>query len=180
MQRGGPLAESVLSSRERILALVAEQPGLHLRELPRRLGLSLRAVRYHLETMAKEDSVISHRSGRFERWFAAGTFSPEDRALISALRVSRQRTILACLLREGSMRFAALQKATTSPSATLVRDLQRLSAAGLVEVGSDRGYRLREPRATETRLALYRQRFPDLLADAAEEIFDGANWARRL
>src|SRR5947207_2741686 len=40
--------------RERILALVVAQPGLHLRELPRRLGLSLRSVRYHLETLVDQ------------------------------------------------------------------------------------------------------------------------------
>lgn len=172
MRRGGPLAESGLSSRERILALVEAQPGLHLRELPRRLGLSLRSVRYHLETMAREDSVSSHRSGRFERWFAAGVFSEEDRSLISALRVRGQRTILTSLLGNGSMRFASLQRATGLSSATLARDLERLMAERLVEVGADRGYQLRDSSATEMRLALYRERFPDLLADAAREIFN--------
>ena len=167
------MAESVMSSRERILALVAAQPGLHLRELPRRLGVSLRSVRYHLETMADEHLVTSHRSGRFERWFAAGAFSAEDRALISALRVRGQRTILACLRREGPMRFGSLQKATALSSATLVRDLERLSAGRLVEIAADRANRLQDPRASVMRLALYRQRFPDLLADAAYEIFDG-------
>ena len=166
------MAESGLSSRERILALVEAQPGLHLRELPRRLGLSLRSVRYHLETMAREDSVTSHRSGRFERWFAAGVFSPEDRSLISALRVRGQRTILTHLLRNGSMRFAPLQRATGLSSSTLARDLERLTAERLVEVADDRRYALRDAGATGMRLSLYRQRFPDMLADAAREIFN--------
>jgi predicted transcriptional regulator len=166
------LDESVLSPRERIRALVAAQPGLHLRELPRRLGLSLRSVRYHLETMADDEVVTSHRSGRFARWFAVGVLSAEDRSLISALRVRGQRTILTHLLRSGPTRFAPLQRATGLSSATLARDLGRLSAERLVELGPDRLYRLCDPGATAMRLALYRGRFPDLLADAAVEIFD--------
>jgi predicted transcriptional regulator len=162
----------VQTSRERVLALVAAQPGLHLRELPRRLGLSLRSVRYHLETLGEDQLVTTHRSGRFARWFATGRFSAEDQALISALRVQGQRTILLVLLREGPMRFASLERATGLSSATLVLYLHRLSDGGLVAAGEGR-YRLCDPSAIEMRLALYRERFPDLLADAARQIFDG-------
>jgi predicted transcriptional regulator len=167
------LEESVPTSRERILALVVAQPGLHLRELPRRLGLSLRSVRYHLEALEEERLVVPHRSGRYERWFGVGNLSSQDHALISALRVSSQRTILSSLLRAGPMRFGSLGTATALSSATLVQSLGRLSAEGLVELGDDRHYRLRDSEAVEMRLALYRHRFPDLMADAAREIFDG-------
>ncbi len=168
------MAEPSLTSRDRIFALVEEQPGLHLRELPRRLGLSLRAVRYHLDTMAREELVTSHRSGRFERWFRAGAFSPVDQALISALRVRGQRAILERLLAHGPARFATLRKAESLSPATLSHDLDRLTAEGLVDAGDDRLYRLRDPGALRMRLTLYRHRFPDLLADAAQEIFDEA------
>src|SRR2546423_4057755 len=85
MRPGGPMAESLLTSRERVLALVTSQPGLHLRELPRRLGLSLRSVRYHLEGLEESERVTPHRSGRFARWFAAAACSPGDLTLIFAL-----------------------------------------------------------------------------------------------
>jgi predicted transcriptional regulator len=166
------MEESVQTSRERVLALVSAQPGLHLRELPRRLGLSLRSVRYHLEGLEESALVTAHRSGRFARWFAAGVFSTEDRNLISALRVRGQRAILSELLKQGPTRFAAIEKATGLSSATLVQYLHRLSSDALIEVAEDRRYRLRDPSAIEMRLSLYRERFPDLLAEAARQIFD--------
>ncbi len=166
------MGESVQTSRERVLALVAAQPGLHLRELPRRLGLSLRSVRYHLESLEEHDLVSPHRSGRFARWFAAGAFSMEDQTLISALRVRGQRTILSELLRQGPMRFAALERATGLSSATLVQYLHRLSSDDLIKATEDRRYQLRDSAAIDMRLSLYRERFPDLLADAARQIFD--------
>src|SRR3989475_12598756 len=172
MRPGGLMAESLLPSRERVLELVTSQPGLHLRELPRRLGLSLRSVRYHLEGLEEGERVSPHRSGRFARWFAAGAFSMEDQTLISALRVRGQRAILSELLEQGPMRFVALERGTGRSSATLVQYLHRLSSDTLIEVGEDRRYRLRDPGAIEMRLSSYRERFPDLLADAARQIFD--------
>jgi len=166
------MVESVLNSRERVLALVTSQPGLHLRELPRRLGLSLRSVRYHLESLEENDRVTPHRTGRFARWFATGAFSTEDHTLISALRVRGQRTILSELLRQGPMRFATLERATGLSSATLVQYLRRLSSDALIEAAEDRRYRLCDPSAIAMRLSSYRERFPDLLADAARQIFD--------
>src|SRR5207247_3043007 len=135
MRRGGLMGESVQTSRERVLALVAAQPGLHLRELPRRLGLSLRSVRYHLENLEEHDLVAPHRSGRFARWFSAGAFSTDDRTLISALRVRGQRTILSALLEKGSMRFAALERGTGLSAARLVRYLGSLSCGPLLVEG---------------------------------------------
>src|SRR2546426_9477469 len=143
MRPGGPMAESLLTSRERVLALVAAQPGLHLRELPRRLGLSLRSVRYHLENLEEHDLVTPHRSGRFARWFSAGAFSTDDRTLISALRVRGQRTILSELLEKGPMRIAALERGSGLSSAASVQHLHRLSSDALIEVGEDR--RIRYP-----------------------------------
>src|SRR2546430_8669243 len=108
MRPGGPMAESLLTSRERVLALVTSQPGLHLRELPRRLGLSLRSVRYHLEGLEEGERVTPHRSGRFARWFAAGAVSPQEPPLISALRGRGPRGGLSPLPRGGPPRVPSL------------------------------------------------------------------------
>jgi len=70
------------------------------------------------------------------------------------------------------MRFAALHQATSLSSATLTVYLERLVADDLVTLGADRACGLRDIEATRMRRALYRRRFPDLLADAAQEIFD--------
>ncbi|HKW43752.1 MAG TPA: hypothetical protein VJP06_06155 [Thermoplasmata archaeon] len=148
------------------------EPGLHLRALPRRVGLSLRSVRYHLDALVAESAVTSHRSGGFERWFPSNTFSSEDRALISALHVRGQRAILRYLLEDGPARFVSIQSAIGRAAPSVVRDIDRLVSEGLVEQTPDRLYRLHDIGATRMRLALFRQRYPDLLGDAAQEIFE--------
>jgi predicted transcriptional regulator len=164
--------ESLSAPRERILSLLERDPGLHLRELPRRLDLSLRAVRYHLEILERDDAVTVHRSGRFERWFPGRAFSREDRAVISALRVRGERTVLQLLLTQGPLHFAELRVLTRSSPGSLIRYLEQLTADGLVFLDKARTYSLRDPEALRGRLGRFRLRFPDLLSDAAQEIFD--------
>jgi predicted transcriptional regulator len=166
------MTESLSAPRDRILSRLERDPGLHLRELPRRLDLSLRAVRYHLEVLERDDAVTAHRSGRFERWFPGHAFSRQDRAVISALRVRGERTILELLLARGPCRFADLRGSARASPGSLVRHLNHLTAEGLLRIDGDRRYRLVEPEALRSRVTTFRLRFPDLLSDAAQEIFD--------
>jgi len=92
--------------RERILSAVVNHPGVHLRELPRIVGFSLRAIRYHLEGMRRDDLVVSQRTGRFLRFFPRGAYSGQERALIAAVRVRAQREVLRVLLSKGPQRFS--------------------------------------------------------------------------
>src|SRR5256886_14664171 len=121
MRPGGLMAESLLTSRERVLALVTSQPGLHLRELPRRLGLSLRSVRYHLEGLEESDRVTPHRSGRFARWFAAGAVSAENPRRIAVLQIAGLWADVSRLLRECRTRFSSLAQWSCPRPATPVR-----------------------------------------------------------
>ena len=166
------MSESLLAPRNRILQLLERDPGLHLRELPRRLDLSLNAVRYHLDVLSREDAVTAHRAGRFARWFPARTFSREDRAVISALRVDGERAILLQLLHQGPCRFVDMESETGHSPATLVRYLNQLTMDDLVALDEERRYRLRDPNDLRLRLNAFRTRFPGLLSDAATEIFE--------
>lgn len=166
------MTEPVLNSRERILRLLRREPGLHLRELPRRLGLSLRAVRYHLESMEQKEEVFAHRAGRFLRWFPAGHLSVAERTLISALHIAGHRAILGSLLMRGPARFTELQYRARISSGSLSRSLRQLVGDRLVTLDADDRYRLCDPAAVRMQLSLVRRRFPDFLADAARELFE--------
>lgn len=166
------MAGPLLTPRDQILALLTKEPGLHLRELPRRLGLSLRSVRHHLDTLARDQLVVPHRAGRFLRWFPRDLLPPDERVVVCALRIRSQRVILESLLLDGHSRFSALQvKSGLSPT-TLARSLQALIQIGLVVSSDDRQYQLADPATIRMRLSLYQSRFPDLLADAALELFE--------
>lgn len=133
--------------------------------------MSLNAVRYHLGRLQREGAVVAYRAGRFLRWFPARGISPGDLALISALRVEGQRRILESLLARGPRRFSALAALTHLSPNSLAWYLKQLIRDGLVVSAGGGTYALADPEAVRLRLSGYRQRFPDLLADAAREIF---------
>ena len=63
---------------------------------------------------------------------------------------------------------------TGLPPATLSLYLPLLLRDGLADHDADRKYSLAEPGTVAARLARYRARFPDLLAESAREIFEEA------
>lgn len=166
------MAESLLTSRDRIVRLLEREPGLHLRELPRRLDMSLRAVRHHLGVLEREGLVVSNRHGRYLRWFGHGSLSSADRALVASLRVRGERKVLLVLLRLRRARYSRLAAETGLPTASLARCLRNLIRDELVARDPHRSFHLTDSQALQMRLSNLSSRFPDLLADAAWEIFE--------
>jgi predicted transcriptional regulator len=166
------VSELVSSPRERVLALVAREPGLHLREIPRRVDLSLSAVRYHLAALADEGAVVGERASGYVRYFEPSAFSRAARAVLSGARVSGQRLVLQTLLREGPLAFNALRNGSGLSKGSLHWHVRRLAGGGVIEAVDGGRFALTDRGAVEMALALTRASVTDTVADAAIEIFD--------
>ena len=153
----------IRTSRDTLLVLIRREPGLHLREIPRRLGISLGSARFHLAALAGTDSVVEVRHGRFVRWFPTDGLAPADFRLICALRIRRQREILLCMLDRGPCRFSEIRSATDIPSSALAADLRRLIVNGLVASRAGPQYELTDAPLIRRQVKRYRAEFPDLL-----------------
>ena len=162
----------MLSPRDQVLLLLGREPGLHLREIPRRLGFSLRAVRYYLDRLEREGLAQPHRAGRFVRWFRPGDFSAQERALISAARVRGQRLILEQMTWKGSLRWVDLVGSTRISRASLSWHLRSLAESGIVTAEAGGGYRLLDPGGVSMAMALQKERVVEGLATGAQEIFE--------
>lgn len=160
------------TSRDAVLDLLRREPGLHLREIPRRLGISLGAARHHLAALAHAEYVVHVRYGRFVRWFPREGLASSEFTLISALRIRPQREILMSLLARGPSRFSDLRAGTGMPPSVLARGIRQLVARGLVVTGDARRYEVADPGFVRLHVDRYRATFPDLLADAARTIFE--------
>ncbi len=87
-----------------------------------------------------------------------------------------KRLLLECLLAGGPSRFSLLRSSAGVSSKTLTRYLSQLQEDHIIVLGGDRLYRLADPPALRLQLATYRSRFPDLLADATDEVFEATRW----
>ncbi len=72
--------------RKEIYNLILENPGLHLRELERKLNFSFGALRYHLNYMMKRGLITKQHDRGFLRYFVSENVGNGDKDLLSAFR----------------------------------------------------------------------------------------------
>jgi predicted transcriptional regulator len=142
--------------------------------MPRRLGVSLRTVRYHLDRLEHEQLLHRHRAGRFVRWFRPGDYSAAECALISAARVRGQRLVLEALAARGALRWVDLASATRLSKASLSWHLRALVDIGIVTADETGRYRLTDPSGVAMGLALHNESVAATMSENAREIFEQA------
>lgn len=165
-----PALESDL--RRRLYVLVQDYPGLHLRELGRRLGAPVRMVEYHAAAMLKEGILEDRREGAYQRLFPSQRELPMSDAQREGLGVLRKPVplsiVLSLLDAPDGLSHAELVKRTGASKANLSHHLKDLQECDLVR--HDGAYHLANPARTKTLLQTHkpvpdlRTRFADLWA----------------
>jgi hypothetical protein len=97
--------------RDRVVAEIADQPGIHLRELKRTVDCAMGALQYHLRNLEDERVVESHKSGNTKHFFLS-EFSSDSEVLhlASVLRNPTARVILCEILDVGRITQAELSR----------------------------------------------------------------------
>ncbi len=154
--------------RRKIFRFLEANPGLHLRELQRRLEVPLTTLDYHLEYMARRKVIYKEKDGRFNRFYTK-IFDDEDKELISVLRQRRPREIVLIILGKDGVKFQELKDILGLPSSTLSYYLKRLMDNEIItrdQIGSETEYRIKDDRAVKA-LIIYKPSFIDKLVDQA-------------
>ncbi|HKM75289.1 MAG TPA: winged helix-turn-helix transcriptional regulator [Candidatus Bathyarchaeia archaeon] len=157
-------------SRRRIGGLLLRSPGLHFREIQRRLGLANGALEHHLRTLLRSGTIESERDGQFVRFYPPPILH-EERTYISILRHPRLREIITFLiLRPESDYKTIAQELNLSPS-TITWYLKRLEQVGVVTREKRKGseltcFEISEPEKLAKILSAYRQSFLDKAVDS--------------
>lgn len=151
------MTESTIALRRKILELVQQFPGLHLRDLARRAGLSEALAGYHLEALESEGFVQSRVDEFYRRFYLVQGPAPtkEDQPLLGLLRQRVPVEIAILLLEESPATQVSLTKRLGLAKSTLSYHVSKLEAVGLVVVGPD-GIRLKEPERVRKLLHTWR------------------------
>lgn len=166
--RGHALLE--LAMRRRLLALVAEYPGLHVREAARQLGTSLALVEYHVALLEQSGLVEVRRDERYARLYAAGRAAPgdADRAVLGVLRARLPLQVTLYLLDRGEpAKHGEVAQALGIGKSKLSFHLRKLEAAGVVAKTPEGAFTVVQPRRVQRLLWTY-QPTPDLRESFAE------------
>jgi len=120
-------------NRSKILGLICQSPGIHLRELQRSLDVSFNAIRYNTEKMSHSGQIVCEKSSGYSRFYPAGT-SEKDRLIYS---LSRNRTTFRILLELGNsglMTNKELAERTGFAKSTISEHVHELMSVSLIRL----------------------------------------------
>lgn len=143
--------------RGEVLAFVARYPGVHAREVERRMGLAERLASYHLDALTAEGLLERVDQGGYARFFpreATQRLDARDLAFIGLMRRTPALHIVLLLLSEGESGPSALAEDLALARPSVSYQLKALQEAGVVE-RVERKYRLRDRDYVTRMLALF-------------------------
>jgi predicted transcriptional regulator len=153
--------------RSKIYATIKKNPGMHIRELQRIIGIPLASLQYHLIYMARRKVIIEEKSEHYTRYYYK-PLEPEDKKVLSVLRQKRLREIVMIILvsKKAKYRFI-VQTLKLSPS-TISFYLKYLLDNRIVErtkIGYENIYTLKDEDRIAKILITYQSSFLDTLVD---------------
>lgn len=161
--------EKVLENEHRriIYNFVKENPGLHMRELQRRLDIPLSTLEYHLDYLERKDILSQEDDRRYCRYFAED-HTDDEKTLLSALRQKRLREIILLVLSEELLCFKELSNEIMIADSTLSHYLSLLCEKGILvkeRIGAESCYKVRSEETVVRSLLCYQTSFVDKLVD---------------
>ncbi len=91
--------ELELETRKELYELIRDSPGIHLRELERRLDLVVGSLQYHLHYLEKNNLISRFKDEEYVRYFVSKKIPEKhEREIIYFLRRKGSRHILINLL----------------------------------------------------------------------------------
>jgi predicted transcriptional regulator len=116
--------------------LIANEPGIHFREICRKLSREIGVIQYHCYLLKRFNLVTSERDGRFTRFYLKSAhFDDNARNILASWQRPVEQRILSSLAADGDkagfMKGIMADCGVTSQAVTW--HLNRLKANGLIE-----------------------------------------------
>lgn len=119
-------------TRERIYKLVKDQPGIHANDVCDRLGLGWGTAVHHLHILEQHGLLMSHRDGRYRRFFLVGDDRAAQRQAVGVLRHPTSRRVAELVAERPGLIQKQVCESLGLSTSLVAWHLGRLKAAGIV------------------------------------------------
>ena len=123
-----------LEIRKRIYEYILIYPGLHKRELSRRLKIPKTTLSYHLSYLEKHNFIILKSEGRYKRYYVAKIFGNAEKKFINVIRQETPRNILLYIRWAVSASQIELSKELELSPKTIEKHLKKLVENAVIEI----------------------------------------------
>jgi predicted transcriptional regulator len=120
-------------------------PGVHLRQVCRELGLAMGDVQYHMHRLERDGRINSVRRGLYKFFYPSALFGENQRDILSVLSLDTPRELLLNIIEKPYSNQDELARATMVSQPTVSWHLRRLIDLGILEkqqVGKNTTYRV--------------------------------------
>ena len=122
-----------LKTRSVIYQYILRYPGLHYRELIRKLDISGGTLRHHLNHLIKQEALIAKHEGRYTRYYVAKNIGNEEKKILHLLRQNTPRNIILYLITYVGASQIELSKALGKNPKTIEFHLKRFRDLDIIE-----------------------------------------------
>ena len=99
-----------LEKRRVLYNYISNHPGIHLREVKRRINMPYGTLRYHLGYLCKNELIEARKQGRFLRYYKYNNIGINDKKLLNVLRQVPMRKVILVLFMYTSCSLTELTK----------------------------------------------------------------------
>ncbi len=160
-----------LGPRKKIYQTIEDSPGLHLRQIDRKIDIPLGTIRYHLRVLEKKNLITSKKEGKYKRFYAKGSIDRSDKKILSSLRKEIPRTIILFLMEYSGSTHKEINEALDIAPSTLSYHLKKLRKKNMV-INKKSEYSIKDPEKIADLLIQYQQTFLDSLVDRFVRIWN--------
>lgn len=171
---GAEIMEDI-ESRKRIYEEIVMNPGLHFRELQRRLKMPTGMLEYHLNVMVKDGIIITREEGRYRRFFANSVMSSKERKILGVLRNYIARKIVIFVLENERVNHKKIMEYINLSPSTVSYHLNKLVKNGILKreiVGRENYYSVTDPKLVAYTIIRHKKSFLDSLVDNFAKIWE--------
>ena len=153
-----------LKTRRVIYKYILKNPGIHERELSRRIKIPLSTIDYHLYYLKRKELVLTKTDGHYTLLYASGKVGEKDKKILAVLRQKAPRKIIIfLLLNTFSFHRDICSSIGLAPSTTSFH-LNKLVELDLItknERGRETLYKINEPEYISDLIITYKKSFLD-------------------
>jgi DNA-binding transcriptional ArsR family regulator len=122
-----------LKTRQRIYHLICENPGLHIREISRRLDIPKTTLIHHIRYLKKQDIIKGRVEGGTKQIFASEKIGTQEKQILNLLRQKTPRRIFLHLIFSITCSQIELSKELELHPTTVTYHLKKMKDMDIIE-----------------------------------------------
>ena len=123
-----------LKARQQIYDFIFKNPGVHIREISRRMYVPKTTLKHHIKYLKKQELITVKTEGKYKRIYASKKIGEKDKKLLNLLRQETPFQILLYMLFCVVCSQTDLSKELDKHPATIAHHLKKLMDMNIIQL----------------------------------------------